>query len=1289
MDKQLLNALNNLSDALEQIAAQMSKGGESKSDVTKALQSGNFIEEIKEINIGVKSIKKDTQEILKQQRTILEMSKKKESDKKTGDFESDPKKENSIKKGVATILLIAVAVLAIGLAFKIVGKVDFLSVVGLGIAIVLIGMAFEKIAKLNITVRQAINTSIIMISMSFGIMLSSKILSFVSPISITQAITSVLISGMFAIASGGLVKLIQSFESSKLSFGTIIKTAIMLPLVMLSFSIGIWLSSLVLGKVQPIGLAQVMSSIFIAAVFSVAAFGLRKILKSFDGLSPGKALLAAFMMPFVFVALSISIWLSSKFLGMVQPISFQAFVGSIMIAALFFVLSFSIGRIATALGKLDWKDVPKIPAFFVLVSIAIAASAYIFWKSREFFNIEWITMIRILAIGVVVGILGIIFGFATKIIGDLTWPNVVKLPLFFTLIVISITISAYILYNYQKYFQIDFITMLKILVLGAVLGIIGIIFGIATKIIGNISWSQVIKLPVFFTLITLSIAISAMILFAAKSFIEGMTFTMMFKTLVFSVILAIAVVVIAIAAKILTLMGSPMTYMKGGLAILIIALVITLTSMILNEGEYKNYPGLKWVIGVGASMVAFGIAAALLGLAVFGPQALIFAAGLAAILVVAATIVETSKIIAKGSYNIPGILPWAVGVALIYSTFTPIIIALGALGLAGGVMKFFGADDPFEKAKGMMIQIAETIVDVAGILAKGTFTGGPTVEWASGISIALGAFSPLYTMLMANGVMKIFGGGGVGPDDFSNAIKTVSDGIIYAAKLFGNPENKSVWTGGPPKEWAEGVGTAIGAFSPVLKILSDGAIISLFGGKGVDAEAMKGAIKSISEGIVEAAYFFSKNSAPFLENYPKKEWGEGVGAALNAFAPVFTALSGKSWFSSGDDVIKDMKSGILHIGDAIVKVALMLDGGTLIGGIVVPGKAKPNFGTYPTKEWAEGIKVAVETFTGIFKSLEENGSDIATFTKQSNMLSLMLRSMSVSALIIHKSKAAFSTTIPVNWIKNLIPSVIGFALLGKTLESILTTTEKLTKTESGLFSTTTTTITVKKETDISIVARTAASLVMVARILHNNAKFFKFKIDPNFMSSVGSNILSFAILTKRIGEMEGKGGLGGMLQRISGKDPMSQMADGLVKVAIAYDILAKSLTKFGDALSSIDSEKVTLIRRLTGNIAVLSSMDSEMFSRVMSVLESRASVFSRLVDADKGSRISVGDKKEQKESGKKDKSGYGTVSSTQEKTGKQLDEIIKILRQINYNTSGIDEWLASQNFGPDETAKLK
>ncbi len=155
MDKQLLRALDNLSESLEMIAQVLaSKSEEGQSSTTTALQSGDFSKTIGEINIGVKNIKVDTEKILKNQQTIIDLQKKKESDKKTGvaeDVGVSKDQENNIKKGAATIMLIALAVLAIGLAFKLVGSVDFLSVIGLSIAILVMSMAFEKVAKLGLS----------------------------------------------------------------------------------------------------------------------------------------------------------------------------------------------------------------------------------------------------------------------------------------------------------------------------------------------------------------------------------------------------------------------------------------------------------------------------------------------------------------------------------------------------------------------------------------------------------------------------------------------------------------------------------------------------------------------------------------------------------------------------------------------------------------------------------------------------------------------------------------------------------------------------------------------------------------------------------------------------------------------------------------------------------------------------------------------------------------------------------------------------------------------------------
>jgi hypothetical protein len=168
--------------------------------------------------------------------------------------------------------------------------------------------------------------------------------------------------------------------------------------------------------------------------------------------------------------------------------------------------------------------------------------------------------------------------------------------------------------------------------------------------------------------------------------------------------------------------------------------------------------------------------------------AIAFAVGLPMMVSIAETVNELSHELAKGDYKLNGMGKWALATTMLYATFTPILLVLGAIGMAASVVKFFTGTDPFETAKGMIINIAETIVSVSYVLKKGTYKGGPSEEWATGIAIALGAFSPVYGMLVRNSAMSFLTGedGGVGPDDFAKAIMVVSEGIITAAGFFAN-----------------------------------------------------------------------------------------------------------------------------------------------------------------------------------------------------------------------------------------------------------------------------------------------------------------------------------------------------------------------------------------------------------------------------------------------------------------------------------------------------------------------
>ena len=1331
MDKKLLDSLNNLSVALESIADILKKK-QTKSATGAALESGDFSKDIKQISVGIKSIKADTEKILKGQKTILELSKKKSSDKKTPMEEvgGDKKKESSLKKGVGTIILIAVAVLAIGMAFKLVGKIDFLSVIGLGIAIVIIAVAFEKIARLNMTLKQAAIASVAMVMMSIAVMMSSWALGMIRPIGFAQAVTGILIAGLFTVLSFGLPKIVKAIDNIK----NPIKTGIYLILILPAIALGIALSSWVLSLIKPIGFAQALTGILIAAMFSVVAMGVGKIIKALDKIkNPVKT---AFLLVLILPAIALAITASSYILSLVMPIGFSQAITAILIAALFVVLSFGIERIAKALGRMKWSDVAKMPVFFTLIAGAIAASAFIFAMAAPYFA------------------------------------------------------------------EITFMMMLKVLILGVAMGIVLIIVAFAMKIMGSIKWGDVIKVPALFTLLSLAIAATAFIIFKASNYINGISFMTMFKLLVFSVCMAIAVVVTAIAMKVVNLLGSVMDYVKGGIAIVIIAATIMVASKILNKGDYKKYPDWKWSLGVGMSLVAFGLAAVVLGsIAMSGMGALAILAGCVMILAVAATVMAASHILNKGKYDkFPPIL-WALGAIAVMLPFGMAAVALGMIAItglgavalvaglvmilgiaktvvktaeilgkgkydkappilwtlqAGAAMVPFGAaalalgmisitgigaiailaglgaillvaktvvetSKILDKGKysggpnlawtlntglvmtgfGLAILtlgsfivgtlglgwialeagsaavdlVAESIVSASKILQKGKYTGGPTKDWAEGIAIALGAFSPIYGMMMTSGIFSLFGGGGVSPSDFAAAIVAVSEGIVTAAGFFAN--NTAAFVAGPSKDWAEGVGIAIGAFAPVYKVLQDSAP-GLFSSGGPTVEDMATAIMTISQGIVDAAVFFAGNTAPFEEGkYPSKKWGEGVGAALGAFAPVFKALNEESGFwTSGDEVIDGMVKAVSRISWSIV------DSATAFSSL------KDGWGIYPTTTWAEGVSSSVESYMSVIetvkelsladtmkvsmvigqisgvarmlfnskkyfefkldstwvKSLKSNVMPFATLAKELDKMlgydekislksggvlgfgastttttvrkmkdvSIVTRIISQivdAAKLLWYNKTVFGFKLDSTWVKNLMGSVIGYAVLVNQIDKLLGQEVKKT-ISSGFLSTTTTTTTKRQMKDVSTVNKILSQMVLSAGILYHNKKLFSFNINPDYMKSVASNVMDYALLAKNLALVDKDSSI---IDDFFGNDPISKAAKGMVKIASAYDKLASAIKGFSGALNSLDGGKVNMFRSLTGNLALLSAMDSNMFSNMLKVLETRSGVFANLL----------------------------------------------------------------------------
>jgi hypothetical protein len=889
MDQKLLDALNNISIALEQLSESLdNSGGTKKSDVGSALQSGDFSKQLVEINEGIKSIKQDTKKILDNQETIIKLQKQQTSgESKIFEEAGGGKTKQMIKDGVAVIGLIAGAILAIGMAFKLIGDVNFGTVISITLALSILSLTFMNISTLpGLDLGKISLAATSMVIMSTAILFSSIPLSFVFPVSGEKALTAIGIAGVFTVFSYSMSKIIKSF--SGVSTGDALLASVLMPVVMFAMSTSIFLSSIALSMVQPVSLGQGITAIMIAGVFTVISFGLGKIIQSLGKMNVASTLIASAIMPYVLVSLSHAISESSHLLNKIEPIGLQQGITAIMIAGVFAVISFGLGKLFKSFEGLNPATAI---ASSILLPFVLGALAYTIMKSSEWLSkVEKIGMDQFLT-SIAISVVFVALSFAVKpILKGVSGANLKDLGMGL-LILLGLT--------------------------GAIL--------VASYIINEMPEIEEGKLSSFaLTGISMTIALLPMAILVGK----------------------------------ISKLGGPENFVKGGISTLIVAGVISLSSIILNQGEYGNKPDVDWASGVGLSLLAFGISTVALGALIVATGgalgAAVLLAGAAAVIGVAGLIVGVSEILNKGNFTGGPSIDWATSVGSTLVAFAKAVVILGVINSVGVLVD----KNPIKAGSEAVIEIANTMNKVGEIISKGIYTGGPTKDWAEGISIALGAFSPIYQMLVANKVMTAIFGSGVTVEEFGSAIKTISEGIVSAAEFFNG--KSGIFTGGPTKEWSEGVGLAIGAFAPVYEILSknsgwlkSGIKPEDFAGTFKNGVLTKdGAIQVILRGIVSAAEFLGANSAVFdVEKSPKKEWSESVGGAISAFIPVFEMISNNSGIFGDKDVVSKMSKGIISVSFSISKSSKLLSNG--------------DYSNYPSKEWTDGITYALTKLSKI------------------------------------------------------------------------------------------------------------------------------------------------------------------------------------------------------------------------------------------------------------------------------------------------------------------------------------
>ena len=235
---------------------------------------------------------------------------------------------------------------------------------------------------------------------------------------------------------------------------------------------------------------------------------------------------------------------------------------------------------------------------------------------------------------------------------------------------------------------------------------------------------------------------------------------------------------------------------------------------------------------------------------------------------------------------------------------------------------------------------------------------------------------------------KIFGGSGkavelgVSVSEFSSAIVVISGGLRVAAAALA--AKGTDWSGGPTETWAKGVGQAIGAFAPVFSAV---AATKGFFTDGPPISEFKNAIVTICQGMIEAAKVLKEANAAFDPNTaPKPEWGQGVGAAIQAFAPIFEYLGQNTgfWGSSGEQAVADLKNSIVTITNSIKDSSLTLSTG--------------KYDYEIDAKWGKSISMIYKQFIDIFsnKDLNKDADDLKEKNDAVLAIAKVIQSVSVT-----------------------------------------------------------------------------------------------------------------------------------------------------------------------------------------------------------------------------------------------------------------------------------------------------
>lgn len=551
------------------------------------------------------------------------------------------------------------------------------------------------------------------------------------------------------------------------------------------------------------------------------------------------------------------------------------------------LIAFAFAQIAD-MGDLDYNTVISIGSVLVVMSTSIMLSSHILSMSAKI-NPE--LLFTAVAIGFVFTVVAFGASMLLEVLEDSSFTDVLLLGVVMVAISAAIMLSSWILQYTVP------IPMWDIITASIAIGIASIVMAITISIIDTVlDFKSAIIGSGMLLVISSAIMLSSWILSVGNY--DN------YPPIDWALGVGLSVLMLAPAILLLGIPALVPFIIIGSLMLLLVSTSIMTASHILNEGNFDIYPDLDWGLGVGLTMLTFAPMMLLLGgIGIFWP---IVQLGADLMKLVAQTIVDISHTLADGNYTDGPSTEWAYGVGYSLTAF------MNALSMVqpetmfwwgGGTLTIEDKVNNLKYAVLAMVEIAKYLGEVTG---NGVFdpSKAPPKEWAEGVGISITKFMEALNMAndksMWDSMADFFGGG----DSLSDKIQVlyrVIDVMIDIADYLN--KKKAVFTGGPSKAWAEGVGGSIVTFAEALSKLAAGNILAALTGQSSQELLM-----SVAYSMVNIGSIFTSNKNAFKSG-PSKDWGESMESVYTSFRNIGSVLNGMGGMFSGgpEDTIAIMK----------------------------------------------------------------------------------------------------------------------------------------------------------------------------------------------------------------------------------------------------------------------------------------------------------------------------------------------------------------------------------------------